>query len=367
MLSKEELRYLLALQKTPSFGDITLKKLLSKIGSAEGVFKEKKSSLYKLDESLTGRLKNLNKKQQLEYADDEIRFIEDQEIDWYYFMNSDYPDLLRHCADGPVLLFGKGNIDLKSKRLISIVGTRESTTYGEAFCEDLIAELAPLNPVIVSGLAYGIDICAHKAAIKNNLQTIACLGHGLNQIYPKKHEKYKKKIFENGGFFTDFWSTDSFEPTNFLRRNRIVAGISQATIVIESAERGGSLHTAELALSYHREVFAVPGRSTDVQSRGSNNLIKHQKAHMLTSAADLIYHLGWEITEKPKPVQTRLFVEMDEEEKKIYNFLKDKEKELLDIIAIECGLPVFRVATLLMDLELKGIVRPLPGKLFQLI
>lgn len=367
MLSNSELRYVLALQRTPNLGDISIKKLISKVGSAEGVFNEKKSSLAKIDGIGLSRLKNLNPKIQLEQADEEIRFIEDNQIDWFYFQDKRYPEKLKHCIDGPVLLFGKGNIDLVNKRIISVVGTRRITSYGKSFCEELISELTPLQPVIVSGLAYGVDICAHKSAIENNLQTIACLGHGLNQFYPKSHEKYRTKILENGGFFTEFWSTDTFDRNNFLRRNRVIAGLSEATIVIESAEKGGSLVTADIAISYNREVFAVPGRTSDSMSSGCNNLIKVQKAHVLTSAADIIYQLGWELEETPKPVQTQLFVELDDEEKQICQFLKDRDKELLDVIAIECGIPVFKVATVLMNLELKGVVRPLPGKLFQLV
>ena len=367
MLSTAELRYVLALTRTPNLGDILVKKLLSKVGSAEGVFKEKSSNLAKIDGIGQLRLKSIQAKKQLEEADEEIRFIEKNEIDCYYFQDAHYPDFLKHCIDAPVLLFGKGNIDLKNKKIISIVGTRKATSYGVGFCENLIAELAPLNPVIVSGFAYGIDICAHRAALENGLQTVSCLAHGRDQIYPKKHEKYYSKILENGGFLTEFWSSDVFDRTNFLRRNRVIAGLAQATIVIESAERGGSLVTADIANSYNREVFAVPGRVSDSQSKGCNKLIKHQKAHVLTSAADIIYHLGWELEEKTKPVQTQLFVELDEDEKQIFRYLKDKEKELLDSIAIACNMPVFKVATVLMNMELKGVIRTLPGKLFELV
>ncbi len=366
MLSTNDLRYTLALQKIPNLGDISAKKLLRKLGSAEAIFKEKKSSLAKIDGIGAVKLRDLNLKQQLEQADEEIEYIENNGVEWSYFQDKDYPERLKHCLDGPILLFQRGNIDLVNKKIISIVGTRKITSYGNAFCQNLIEELSPLNPVIVSGLAYGVDICAHKAALENNLQTIGCLAHGLNQIYPKDHKKYAKKMEENGGFFTEFWSSDKFDKTNFLKRNRIIAGLSEATIVIESAEKGGSLVTADIANSYNREVFALPGRATDPQSTGCNNLIKQQKAHILTSAADIIYHLGWELKEAPKPRQTQLFVELDEEEKIIYRFLKAREKELLDSIAVECSLPVFKVATLLMNMELKGVVRPLPGKLFQL-
>ncbi len=367
MLSKSELRYTLALQKTPNLGDVSAKKLLQKVGSAEGVFKEKKINLAKINGIGTLRVREIDLTKQLEQADEELKFIEDNLISWSYFQDKDYPEKLKHCLDGPLLLFHKGNIDLVNKKIISIVGARKITNYGKVACQNLIEELAPLNPVIVSGFAYGIDICAHKAAIENNLQTIGCLAHGLNQIYPRDHKKYVEKLEENGGFYTEFWSSDKFDKTNFLKRNRIIAGLSQATIVIESAEKGGSLVTADIANSYNREVFAVPGRISDSQSTGCNNLIKQQKAHLLTSAADLIYHLGWKLQEAPRPRQTQLFVELDDDEKMIFGFLKDKEKELLDIIALECKMPVFKVATLLMNMELKGVIRPLPGKLFQLV
>lgn len=365
MLSNNELRYTLALQRIPNLGDVSAKKLLRKVGSAEGIFSEKKSNLAKIGGIGPLRVKEINLKYHLDLADEELHFIESNNIQWTYFQDKDYPERLRHCPDGPILLFCRGNIDLVNKKLISIVGTRKITTYGDAFCQNLIEQLSPLNPVIVSGLAYGVDICAHRAAINNNLQTVACLGHGLNRMYPEEHRKFKTQIEENGGFFTEFWSGDKFDKTNFLKRNRIIAGLSEATIVIESAEKGGSLVTADIAVSYNREVFAVPGRATDVQSVGCNNLIKQQKAHVLTSAADIIYQLGWEISKK-KPRQTQLFVELDEEEKIVFRFLKEKEKELLDIIALECRLPVFKAASILMNMELKGVVRPLPGKLFQL-
>ena len=390
MLSKNELRYTLALQRIPNLGDISAKKLLRKMGSAEAVFKEKKSNLAKIDGIGLLRLKDINLGKQLEEADAELKFIEENtdgdnrssskfrvkrfktiieenNIEYSYFKDKTYPEKLKHCLDGPILIFHRGNIDLAAKKIISIVGTRKITSYGNAFCEDFIAEIAPVNPVIVSGLAYGVDICAHKAAIDNNLQNIACLAHGLNQIYPKSHKKYISKIEENGGFITEFWSSDIFDRNNFLKRNRIIAGLSEATIVIESAEKGGSLVTADIANSYNREVFAVPGRATDSQSRGCNNLIKQQKAQLLTSAADIIYMLGWELEKTQKPKQTQLFVELDEDEKVVFRFLKEREKELLDMIALECNIPAYKAASVLMNMEIKGVVRPLPGKLFQLV
>jgi len=210
--------------------------------------------------------------------------------------------------------------------------------------------------------------CNFAEAINHNLQTIGCLAHGLNQIYPKVHGKYVDQVEENGGFFTDFWSSDTFDRKNFLGRNRIIAGLSEATVVIESAEKGGSLVTAEMANSYNREVFAVPGRAKDPLSKGCNTLIKTQKAHMLTSAADLVYMLNWQIEEKKiNVVQKKLFVDLKTEEKPVYDYLKKCGKEALDVIALDCDIPTFELASILLSMELKGVVKPLPGKQFELV
>lgn len=368
MLSNNELLYTLALQHVPNLGDISAKKLLSVVGSAAGIFQEKTATLLKIDGIGNLRLQGLNKKLLFAEAEEELKFLLDNQISYSYFLDNTYPDRLKHCLDGPILFFKSGNIDLKRKKIISIVGTRRATTQGVLFCQKLVEELAPLNPVIVSGFAYGIDITAQRAAIDNGLQTIGCLAHGLNQIYPKAHKRYVSKVEENGGFITEYWSDDPFERNNFLKRNRIIAGLSEATIIIESAEKGGSLVTADIANSYDRDVFAVPGRTTDNQSQGCNNLIKTQQAHLLISAADLIYILGWELKDSnPKPRQTELFAELSEEEIIIWQHLKNKDKELLDTIALECRLPTFKVASLLLNMELKGVVRPLPGKLFQCV
>ncbi|PKA82880.1 DNA processing protein [Ulvibacter sp. MAR_2010_11] len=368
MLSKNELRYTLALQRVPNLGDTSAKKLLQHIGSAEGIFKEKRKNLLKIDGIGAFKLKDLSEKRLLDEAEEELSFIEANNLSVSYFLDKSYPERLKHCLDGPILFFHSGNIDLQKKHMLSIVGTRNVTSYGKMVCEKLIEELAPLQPVIVSGFAYGVDIVAHKAAMKNNLQTIGCLAHGFNQIYPKTHAKYVAGMKDNGGFISEFWSSDAFDRNNFLKRNRIIAGLSEATIVIESAEKGGSLVTADIANSYHRDVFAIPGKTTDTQSEGCNNLIKAQKAHLLTRAADVPYILGWELEERmQKPQQIQLFVELTEEEKIVFDFLKTTEKELLDTIALQCKFPTHKTASILLNMELKGVVRPLPGKLFQLI
>jgi len=367
-MTETELLYTLALQHVPNIGDIIAKRLIQHCGSAEAVLKERRQHLLKIDGIGSVILGDLFGSHHIKEAEKEIAFINENNITVSYFKEEDYPEKLKHCIDGPILLFQSGMINLKQQRIISIVGARKITTNGMVFCEDLIEKLAIYNPVIVSGFAYGTDITAHKSAMKHQLQTIGCLAHGLNQIYPAVHKKYMVDMEKNGGFFTDFWSSDAFDKNNFLKRNRIIAGLSEATIVIESAEKGGSLVTADIANSYNRDVFAVPGRTTDLQSIGCNNLIKHQKAHMLTNPLDVPYILNWQLEDAKKPViQKQLFIELDGTEKLIYNYLKEKEKQLLDVIAIECNMPIFKVASVLLNMELKGVIRPLPGKLFEVV
>ena len=368
-MTEPEIIAALRLQNIPNIGDVTAKKLIAHCGSPSAIFEDKLHHLLKIDGIGKMTLKGLFDATHLEEAQKEFEFLSKENVAISYFMDDDYPDRLKHCVDGPILLFQRGNIDLKNQKIISVVGTRNVTNYGTSFCNQFIEELAPLNPVIVSGLAYGVDIAVQKAAMDYGLQTIACMAHGLNQIYPKVHAKYQTKMELNGGFMTEFWSSSQPNRENFLKRNRIIAGISEATIVIESAEKGGSLVTADLAHGYHREVFAVPGRATDKWSKGCNDLIKYQKAHLLTSAAELIYLLAWQIEEeKPeKTVQKHLFVELDETEQSIYSYLQLNGKQLLDTVALECKLPVFKVSSTLVQMEMKGVIRPLPGKLFEAV
>lgn len=366
-MTTSDLFYVLALQRVEGVGDIMAKKLISQCGSAESVFKTKTNQLAAIDGVGSILLKNLKDQSVFDKANKELEFIQNNNINVSYFQDDNYPDKLKHCFDAPVLLFTAGNINLKNRKIISIVGTRQITSYGTEFCKKLIEDLVPLDPIIVSGFAYGVDIVAHQLAIENNLQTIGVLAHGLNQIYPKNHKKYMAKMEANGGFMTEFWSSTNPDKENFVKRNRIVAGIAEATIVIESADRGGSLITANMANDYNRDVFAVPGRTTDKYSAGCNNLIKTQKANVLTSADDLIYMLNWDIKEEPKAVQKQLFVTLDSDEQKIYDYLLKTGKELMDIIALECEFPIYRISALLLNMELKGVIRPLPGKLFEAI
>ena len=367
-INKDELIAVLRLHNIPKIGDVIAKKLISYCGSPSAVFENKKHQLLKIDGIGSYAIKNLYDRTYLEAAETEFLFIKEKGISYTYFMDKEYPAYLKHCLDSPILLFKRGNINIEGRKIISVVGTRNITSYGIAFCEKFIDDIAPLNPIIVSGFAYGVDICIQKAAIKYGLQTIGCLAHGLNQMYPKIHKKYIMDVEKNGGFLTEFWSSDSPERENFLKRNRVIAGISEATIIVESAERGGSLVTADIAHSYNRDVFAVPGRVVDKYSTGCNNLIKQQKAQMIGSAADLIYVLGWELeNKKVKAVQKQLFVELDKDEEVIYSFLQREGKQLLDNIALECHIAVFKASATLLNMEMKGAIRPLPGKLFEAI
>lgn len=366
-MSDQDLFYLLALMKVDGVGDIMAKKLLNHCGNAEAIFKSKTNQIAAIDGVGAILLKKIKDKTIFEKANQELEFIRKNDITVSFFQDETYPDRLKHCIDSPVLIFTGGNINLQNKKVISIVGTRQITSYGTEFCRKLIEDLAPLDPVIVSGFAYGVDIAAHQFAIDYKLQTIGVLAHGLNQVYPRTHKKYMAKMEENGGFITEFWSTSNPDKENFVRRNRIVAGISEATIVIESADKGGSLITANLANDYNRDVFAVPGRVTDRYSQGCNDLIKTQKANLLTNAADLIYVLNWDIEKRPKAIQKQLFIDLEPEEQKIYDFLIKNGKELLDTIALECNFPVFKISGILLNMELKGVIRPLPGKLFEAI
>ena len=367
-MHQEELLYILALQRTKGIGDINAKKLIAHCGSAKNIWNEKRNVISKISGIGTHAIRYLYDTKNLREAEKELKYLQKKAIETYYFLDEKYPYRLKHCVDAPILFFKQGLANLQKQPMISIVGTRKMTSYGRDFCEKLIHNLKPYNPVIISGFAYGVDICAHKAALKNNLQTIGVLAHGFEEMYPKSHSKYIDEVNKNGGFITDFWHNDILKRENFLKRNRIVAGISEATIIVESAEKGGALVTADIANSYNRDVFAVPGRATDIYSKGCNNLIKDNKAAIINSANDLVAMLQWELDKKEKkPLQKQLFVNLDETEQQVYDFLITNGKQLLDMVALHCKLPIHKTTTILFHLEMKGLAKPLPGKYFEAV
>ena len=303
----------------------------------------------------------------LKEAGSELNFITKHNIKCITLKDNLYPNRLLHCDDAPSLLYLKGNENFNLPYLISIVGTRQHTVQVNRIIKELMEGLSHLNIGIISGMALGVDGIAHQTALAYKIPTWGILAHGLDQMYPLEHRKLAIELMQNGGLITESRKESIILPYCFPKRNRIVAGMSDATIVIETAIKGGSMITANLAFDYNREVFAVPGRTTDKYSQGCHNLIKTQKAQLITSAADLIYLLNWEVRKKEeKVIQKQLFVSLSEEEQKIYNFLL-KGKEILDIISIECNIPIFKLSGTLLNMELKGVVKPLPGKIFEAI
>lgn len=368
-MSDNSLLYKIGIQLIQGIGPVTAKNIIAYTGSAEGVFKQDKTKLMKIPgigEFTANKI--VNNRDVLNDAEKEIEFIQKNNIQTYFFLDNDYPELLKHCPDSPIMLYSRGKLDVNSRRTLSIVGTRVATSAGKENCENLIKDLKEKNhnPIIISGLAFGIDICAHKAALNNNLQTIAVLGHGLDRIYPAEHKKTAHEIIESGAVITEFLSSSKFERQNFLQRNRIIAGLSQATVVVESGDKGGSLVTANIANSYNRDVFAFPGRIKDKKSIGCNRLIKQNKAALIESADDLEYILGWEV-KKTKPVQTELFTELSPIEETIVKVLLEEGKTSIDIICRKTELEMHTLSTSLLTLEFMNIVRSLPGKIYELI
>lgn len=366
---EENLKYDIALSLVPGIGPVVAKKLITAIGSAVGVFKETPATLKKvpgIGEILVSRI---NAGELLPRAEKEMDFISRNKIKPYFYFNEDYPERLKMCSDAPIMLYFRGNADLNAQKIISIVGTRRATQYGKDLCQVLLSDLAKcgFHVLVVSGLAYGIDICSHRASLKNGFQTVAVLGHGLDNIYPKDHAAVARKMIGQGGLLTEFPSNSPIDPKNFVRRNRIIAGLSDATIVIESAIKGGSLITASQALSYSREVFAFPGRCGDPFSAGCNKLVKTNRAALIESAADLIYNMGWDQPETMVDhVDPVLFEVPDVEEQKLYDVI-DKAGEIqIGDIAQHSELSMNRVSALLLSMEMKNYIESLPGRVYRI-
>jgi DNA processing protein len=297
-----------------------------------------------------------------------VDFILKNGIQTFFYLDENYPTRLKGCTDAPIILYYKGNANLNERRIISVVGTRNATNYGKEICEELIRSFSEKTyPVlVVSGLAYGIDVHAHKACLKYNIPTVGVFAHGLDKIYPALHAPIASKMLDNGGLLCDFVSETAIDRQNFLRRNRIIAGLADATVIVESAEKGGALVTADIANSYNRDVFAFPGRSTDPYSRGCNKIIKLNEAVLVENAADIEKAMNWDIkVGSKKAIQTSLFVELTPEEQKLVDLLKEGNR-FVDEITIETQMPMSKVSALLLGLEFKGLVLSLPGKVYRL-
>lgn len=369
-LLHKDLIYQIGLTLIPGVGSVTAKTLISYCGSIEAVFTIPKSKLLKIPGIGEKSAHSIsNNADVLQRAENEAVFIEKQKITPLFFFDKGYPQRLKNCSDAPMMLYCKGNADLNKHRIISVVGTRKATDYGKDLCNKLIEGLAKYNLLVVSGLAYGIDHAAHQACLQKQVSTVGVLAHGLDRIYPPGHDKMAKAMLENGGLVTEFPSGTKPDRENFPRRNRIIAGLADATIVVETATKGGSMITAQIAGMYHRDVFAFPGRTTDKYSIGCNQLIKNNMAILLENAEDVAYHLAWEnITAKPLQVQKQLFVELDPDEEKIVQTLQNANSDgmHIDLLGHTAQLSPGATATALLTLELKGLVRATAGSIFKL-
>lgn len=358
----------LALTFVPGIGDVLAKNLISYCGSAEGIFKTSKHKLLQIPGIGPKMAAAIVNQQYFKRAELELQFIEKNKIQPIFYTDSAYPKRLKSCIDSPVMLFFNGQADLNRQRVINIVGTRHATPYGKQLCEELVDHLKNYNVTVVSGLAYGIDICAHKACVKHHLPTVGILAHGLDRIYPSQHKSIAEKMFACGGLLTEFPSQTNPDRENFPKRNRIIAGMADATIVIEASIKGGALITAEIANSYNRDVFTFPGRIGDEFSEGCNFLIRFNKAGLLTSYADLAEQLGWLDTKIAMQKQHVLFPpDLSKDEKQIFDTLQVCEQIGVDDLAIKTNLPVSILAMNLLNLEMQGLVRSLPGKSYSLI
>ena len=360
-----DLQYQIALTLLPGIGDISGKKFVQYCGSAEAIFKETRKSLEKISGMREASIEAICKpKEYLNRAEEEIDFIEKNAIRPLFFLDADYPRRLLQCDDGPMMLYYKGAANLNANRIVAIVGTRNITEYGKENCLQLVEDLKDDNVLIVSGLAYGVDTAAHRAAVKNGIPTVGVMGCGMQQVYPATNKKLANEMLEQGGVLTECMSGTQPDRENFPRRNRIIAGMADAVVVIESAMKGGSLITADLANSYSRDVFAYPGRVMDIYSQGCNYLIRTNRAHLMESVLNLRYVMRWD-SETKNEKQTALFREFTDDEKLIMDCFGSSAVVSLDDIIVKSELPTTKIAAILLNLEFDGVLMAMPGKRYQ--
>ena len=367
-MSDTNLKFKIALGLIPGVGDISARKLVSYTGSVEAVFSEPYSSLVRIPGIGEAPARAVTGKNYMDQAEKEALWVEAHNIRTYFYLDDDYPSQLKECEDSPVLLYYTGTSDLNQTKMLSVVGTRKATARGREICENIIFKLAELFPdlVIVSGLAYGIDIAAHKAALEAGVQTIGVLAHGLKTIYPPMHSNTAKEMVKNGGLLTDFVSDAPAERNNFLKRNRIIAGLPQGLLVIESGVKGGAMVTAEMAMSYNRDVMAVPGRPSDNWSGGCNRLIKRNIAALVENGNDVCEFLNWVPAAEVRPVQAKLFEDLDESEIALLNIISAEEALSVDQISSLSGLQISKLSGLLLSLEMKGAIKCYPGNRYRI-
>lgn len=367
MVSDQELLSRIALSFLPAVGPVVTRALVRHCGSAEAVFQEKKGLLARIPGVGARRIAKAFATPVMPLAERELQFIRRHRISPLFFTDDDYPQRLMHCHDAPALLYAKGNIGFNSGRFVAVVGTRHNTAYGSACVESLVSGLAVYGCCIVSGLAYGIDIHAHESALDCGMSTVGVTAHGLDRVYPNAHRAVARRMLNQGGLLTEYPSGTPPDRENFPSRNRIVAGMCDAVIVVEAAEKGGALITADLANGYDREVFAVPGRVDDPRSAGCNQLIRHHKANLITSADDVAWMMGWKDQRKPvsASVQTALF-DPDPESAAVLRVLREAGDCGLEILVSKSGMSLSVLPAILLRLELEGLVKALPGQRYRL-
>ena len=371
----QETFYAMALTRLTNFNFQQALELYKAAGSAQNLY-EHRNEVGDIIEGCTPRLVDALKDwgDAMKRAEAEAKYMEEHKIRAYTLLDDDYPQRLLECADAPLVLYYIGNADLNQQKIISIVGTRQITNYGKDLCRKFIRELHEMCPqvLIVSGLAYGVDICAHRESLANGYDTAAVLAHGLDQIYPYHHRDTAAKMVEHGGLLTEFMTQTNADKVNFVRRNRIVAGISDATIVIESAAKGGSLITAEIAQSYDRAVFAFPGNVNQPFSEGCNNLIRDNGAGLISNAEDFVKAMGWQNDAVRRQalsegIERQLFPELSPEEQKIVSLLQQTNDLQLNILSVKTGIAINQITALMFQLEMKGVVKALAGGMYHLL
>lgn len=371
----QETLYAVALTRINYFNVATSLQLYRKLGSATNIMEHRHDIRAVLPDATPRLIKALKDiSDAMRRAEKELEFDENHRIKPLVFNDDDYPRRLRECEDAPLVVYYRGTADLNKQRIISVVGTRHCTVYGQEIISKFISQLKELCPdvLVVSGLAYGVDIQAHRNALKNGFETVGVLAHGLDYLYPTAHRDTATEMLKQGGLLTEFMTSTNADKINFVRRNRIIAGTADATIVVESAAHGGGLITADIANSYGREVFAFPGNIGMPYSEGCNNLIRDNKAALITSAEDFVKTMGWEQDAKlkkarEKGIERQMFPELTDDETRIVNTLQHTNDLQANIISVKCGLPISTVASTLFNLELKGIVRLYAGGVYHLI
>lgn len=360
----EKLLYQIALTLIDGVGPVLARNLLSYCGSPEEVFQKKAGQLAKIPGIGASVIAAIRSQTALQKAEAELARIEKNKVRALFITDSDYPLRLRQLPDSPLMIYVRGDVDLNAPRSIGIVGTRTPTPRGLAFCEELVTALSPFSPLIISGLAYGIDICAHRVAVQEGMPTVAVLAHGLGTVYPAAHRSLAHRIEENGLLLTEYGFDTTPEREHFPMRNRIVAGLCDALVVVETGLQGGSMITADLANGYGRDVFAFPGRASDSFSSGCNNLIKTNRAALFESAADLVEAMDWEASNRLLVRQGELFADLDPAAKKVLDLLKTVDEMGIDQLALLAAQTPGELATLLLDLEFQGWIKSFPGKRF---